>query len=1279
MQAFFLFLYRFFLSRKWLLLAFVVGLFAVFGVLASKISYEEDILRFVPSTASTKNVGVVFSHLKVKDKIAVIFSPEDSSGREHLVKVTDEFAAELEARLGQSHIEKITFDVGSDQATSFPEFVYSHLPLYLDTTDYQRIDTLLKPAAMQAQLENDAYQLMLPTGVFMKDFILRDPLGMGNRSLSCLEELRVDGSYQVIDGHLATADGRLLLFIAPRFPANNTVENGVLVDTLESMIGRYAVSYPSCTVDFYGGPVISVYNARQIRTDMMTTMGFALLVIAVVIFFAFKNKLSIIYIMLPVAFGAMFALAVLYFLRGNLSIIAVGAGSAILGVLLSYSIHVVAHYENCDSMEQLITEMWQPLTIGSFTTIGAFFSLTFTKSDVLQDFGWFASLSIVGATIFCLVFLPHLLPYGNGKFHSDGTPLLLRWVERFTSIDYSRKKILVGFIVVASVAGMVLCDRVTFSSDMNALGYQPAKFDRAQQLLDSTFQRDGKSVYFIAVAENADDAIAGYRKMSNTLDSLQLSGNIRTYSSARSLLLDSATQARRLSLWSSFWTKERIALVCKELEAKGKNYGFTAEAFAPFRQLLAEDYHIVDFSKEEVLGDFLTSEEDLSMAIAQVSLTEGQKADAYAAFENRSEVVILDKPHFMSQFVDATTDDFNFVLLVSSLIVFIALLVSYGRFELALMSFLPMALSWFIILGVMALLGLQFNIVSVIISTFIFGTGDDFSIFITDGLLSEYRTGKTMLTEHKTAIAFSAFTTVVGMGALFFAKHPSLLSVAQTSVIGMVAVVLIAYTIQPLLWRFFVTSRTSRGKAPWTLARVFTMFPLVLFAFLSLLLVLLTPLFYILPFKKKFHWFRLLVMWGCRLVLACRINKCEYRNESGFNFERPVMVIANHQSIVDMLQLMAYTTKLVPIVKAGVKSNFLIGPINYFYQSCSTSEGYENMVEPLRQRVRDGYSILVFPEGHRCDEKQQLGHFYDGAFYLAEKLDLDILPIIMLGNGCCVAKGDMFFVCPTDCVFTVMPVIRKDDASWGATYRERRKSIHKWFKAEYDRRMACFVNTGNRYYVNHLFQNYIYKGPVTEWYMRVKVRLENNYKLFNEMVPRKAVVTDIGCGYGFLDYMLMFMSKDRVVKGIDYDDEKVAVANHCFSKNERIDFLSCNAFDVDLPNSDVFILNDMLHYMPYEKQQQLIERCMGRLLPDGSIIIRDGNTSNEEGQKVTKWTEILSTKIFRFNKTEGQLFFTSFERISSIAEQNGFRIVEHMANDDTTSNEIYVLKKVALG
>ena len=117
--------------------------------------------------------------------------------------------------------------------------------------------------------------------------------------------------------------------------------------------------------------------------------------------------------------------------------------------------------------------------------------------------------------------------------------------------------------------------------------------------------------------------------------------------------------------------------------------------------------------------------------------------------------------------VESTNADFDYILFISSLIVFLALLLSYGRIELTLLTFLPMAISWVIILGLMALLDIKFNIVNIILATFIFGIGDDFSIFIMDGLLQDYKNGKKIIAAHKTAIFFSAFTAIVGMECIF--------------------------------------------------------------------------------------------------------------------------------------------------------------------------------------------------------------------------------------------------------------------------------------------------------------------------------------------------------------------------------------------------------------------------------------------------------------------------------------------------------------------------------
>src|SRR5690606_25602587 len=140
----------------------------------------------------------------------------------------------------------------------------------------------------------------------------------------------------------------------------------------------------------------------------------------------------------------------------------------------------------------------------------------------------------------------------------------------------------------------------------------------------------------------------------------------------------------------------------------------------------------------------------------------------YDAFENKAHVTVLDKQYLTKRFVESINLDFTSIALMTSMLVFFVLLLVYGRIELTLVSFIPMAISWLWILGITGLFDIRFNIINIIISALIFGLGDDYSLFIMDGLLQEYKTGKKNLSSFKSSIILSAVTTVAGLGVLIF-------------------------------------------------------------------------------------------------------------------------------------------------------------------------------------------------------------------------------------------------------------------------------------------------------------------------------------------------------------------------------------------------------------------------------------------------------------------------------------------------------------------------------
>ena len=77
------------------------------------------------------------------------------------------------------------------------------------------------------------------------------------------------------------------------------------------------------------------------------------------------------------------------------------------------------------------------------------------------------------------------------------------------------------------------------------------------------------------------------------------------------------------------------------------------------------------------------------------------------------------------------------------------------------------------------------------------------------------------------------------------------------------------------------------------------------------------------------------------------------------------------------------------------------------------------------------------------------------------------------------------------------------------------------------------------------------KAGLMEWYIRIKVKMEDNYRLFNRLVPVKGQITDIGCGFGPLCYMLSQLSEEREITGIDYDEDKIAVAQYGWLRTPR--------------------------------------------------------------------------------------------------------------------------------
>jgi predicted RND superfamily exporter protein len=510
-------------------------------------------------------------------------------------------------------------------------------------------------------------------------------------------------------------------------------------------------------------------------------------------------------------------MSVMYFIKGSMSIMALGIGAIIMGVAFSYCLHIIAHYKYVGDPEKVLKDQTKPVILGVLTTIGAFLSLLLTQSELLHDFGLFASLGLTGTTIFALLYMPQLFKAKTNK-KSDKA---FAFLEKINSYPIEKNRWLIALIVIVSAGCFSVSHKVQFDSNLRHIGYNNKQLVRSQDLLASKTSENQSTFYFASVSENLDSALIFSRELCQKLELLKSSGDIAGYAASSSLFIPSEEQKSRINFWNAYWTEEKKAEVRENIINAGAKYKFSPETFTLFFDMLNVEYEPVSLYAAKILPEAISSNlieltDNNYLVFTPVHMNKDKLFDVgNKVSADNNNLAVIDPMYYANNMVKSIHKDFNTTLTISSLFVVLVLLLSLRSVVLAILSFLPMALSWYIVLGIMAICKLEFNLINIIISSFIFGIGVDYSIFIMDGLLAKYRNKQqSLLIYHKTAIFFSAVILIIVILSLFFAVHPAIYSIGVATLIGMVSTVLIAYSLQPFLFWLLITRRIEKGKTP---------------------------------------------------------------------------------------------------------------------------------------------------------------------------------------------------------------------------------------------------------------------------------------------------------------------------------------------------------------------------------------------------------------------------------------------------------------------------------
>jgi putative phosphoserine phosphatase/1-acylglycerol-3-phosphate O-acyltransferase len=145
---------------------------------------------------------------------------------------------------------------------------------------------------------------------------------------------------------------------------------------------------------------------------------------------------------------------------------------------------------------------------------------------------------------------------------------------------------------------------------------------------------------------------------------------------------------------------------------------------------------------------------------------------------------------------------------------------------------------------------------------------------------------------------------------------------------------------------------------------------------------------------------------------------------------RPAVFVFNHQSSIDVAVIGSLVRRdLTGVAKIEAARDPRFAPIGYVvdvvYVDRSDSRQARAALEPAVQRLRQGTSIAIAPEGTRSPT-QRLGQFKKGAFHLAMQARVPIVPIVIRNAGDVMWRGSLVIRPGTIDVAVLEPISTAD-------------------------------------------------------------------------------------------------------------------------------------------------------------------------------------------------------------------------------------------------------------
>jgi 1-acyl-sn-glycerol-3-phosphate acyltransferase len=151
---------------------------------------------------------------------------------------------------------------------------------------------------------------------------------------------------------------------------------------------------------------------------------------------------------------------------------------------------------------------------------------------------------------------------------------------------------------------------------------------------------------------------------------------------------------------------------------------------------------------------------------------------------------------------------------------------------------------------------------------------------------------------------------------------------------------------------------------------------------------------------EKFFAFYPGMIWS-RVTCFLALCPVKVRGREHLQAKQSYVFVSNHQGAFDIFLIYGFLGFPIKwMMKSGLKKIPLVGDAcraaGFIFVDHSSPRAARRSIEEAEQRLRNGASLVIFPEGSRTSDGQ-MGRFHKGAFLVSLNSHFPIVPITLNG------------------------------------------------------------------------------------------------------------------------------------------------------------------------------------------------------------------------------------------------------------------------------------------